>query len=176
MIKGFRIDTIVAHQYRDQLDDLNRGSTLNVGNLIIFRVAGKDSHELAARFDNTPPEPGLERQPMLHHTSREGVYRTADRGEYLLVPGKARLNSDVQAEMANRLTNLPNFQARCSLVEGTRLVEYEIETDPPKGDPDPGVAAYIRERSRAMAVARSKIEKSIRRRMAKGVPPITFCD
>jgi len=31
--RKFAIDTLVAHQYRDQLDYLNRGSTLNVGNL-----------------------------------------------------------------------------------------------------------------------------------------------
>lgn len=33
--RKFNIDTVVAHQYRDQLDRDNRGSTLNVGNLII---------------------------------------------------------------------------------------------------------------------------------------------
>ena len=174
--RKFNIDTIVAHQYRDQLDELNRGSTLNVGNLIVFRVTGKDSHELAAQFDNTPPEPDLERQPMLYNTSREGVYRTADRGQYVLIPGKARLYSDVQAEMANRLTNLPNFQARCTLVESNGLVEYALETELPKADPDPGVAAYIRERSRKMALPRNQIEKAIQERMAKGAPPITFYD
>ena len=89
---------------------------------------------------------------------------------------KARLYCDVQAEMANRLTNLPNFQARCSLIEGNRLAEWQIESEPPKGDPDPQVAAHIRKRSRAMARARSDIEKMIRERMAKGVPPITFYD
>jgi hypothetical protein len=55
--RKFNIDTIVAHQYRDQLDDLNKGSTLNVGNMIIFRATGKDSDELALQFDNTPPPP-----------------------------------------------------------------------------------------------------------------------
>ena len=123
-----------------------------------------------------PPEPELEREPMLYQTSRDGVYRTGDRGEYVLVAGKARLSSNVQAEMANRLTNLPNFQAWSTLVEGNRLAEYELETEPPKGDPDPGVAAHIRKRSRAMARARSEIEKMIRERMARGVPPITFYD
>ncbi len=79
--RKFNIDTIVAHQYRDQLDELNGGSTLNVGNPIVFRIVGKDSYELAAQFDNTPPEPDLERQPMLYRTSREGIYRTAKGGE-----------------------------------------------------------------------------------------------
>jgi hypothetical protein len=55
--RKFNIDTIVAHQYRDQLDDLNKGSTLNVGNMIVFRVTGEDAERLAAQFDNTPPPP-----------------------------------------------------------------------------------------------------------------------
>ncbi len=55
--RKFAIDTVVAHQYRDQLDIDNKGSTLNVGNKIIFRVNGPDSAELAKEFDNTPPEP-----------------------------------------------------------------------------------------------------------------------
>jgi hypothetical protein len=174
--RKFNIDTIVAHQYRDQLDELNRGSTLNVGNLIVFRVTGKDSHELAAQFDNTPPEPELERQPVLYDTSRDGIYRAGDRGEYVLLPGKARLYSDVQAEMANRLTNLQNFQAWCTLVEGKRLAEYTIETEVPKADPDPDVAAHIRERSRKMALPRNQVQQVIQERMAKGVPPISFYD
>jgi len=92
------------------------------------------------------------------------------------VPGKARLYSDVQAEMANRLTNLPDFRAWCTLIEGSRLASYEIETEAPKGDPDPKVAAYIRERSRKLAVPRREVEEAIREKMAKGVPPITFYD
>ena len=78
--------------------------------------------------------------------------------------------------MANRLTKLPKSQAWSALLEGNRLVEYQIETEPAKGDPDPEVAAYIRERSSKMAVRRSEIEKSIRERMAKGVAPISFYD
>jgi len=78
--------------------------------------------------------------------------------------------------MANRLTNLPSSQAWCTLVEGNRLVEYQIETEPPKGDPDPEVAAHIRQRSREMALPRNQMEQTIQERMAKGVPPITFYD
>jgi hypothetical protein len=174
--RKFNIDTIVAHQYRDQLDQLNRGSTLNVGNLIVFRVTGQDSDELAAQFDNTPPEPELERQPMLYDTSRGGIYRTGDRGEYVLVAGKARLYSDVQAQRANRLTNLPNFQAWCTLVERSRLVEHHVETEPPKGDPRPETAAQIRHTSRKMALPRDQIEKTIQERMASEAPLVTFYD
>ena len=77
--RKYSIDTICAQQYRDQLAALNQGSILNVGNLICFRISGKDSAELAACFDNTPPEPELERQSMLYPTSREGIYRTGDK-------------------------------------------------------------------------------------------------
>ncbi|MCH7662831.1 MAG: type IV secretion system DNA-binding domain-containing protein, partial [Chloroflexi bacterium] len=55
--RKYAVDVIVAHQFRDQLDDLNRGSTLNVANFVVMRVSGKDSFELASQFDNTPPEP-----------------------------------------------------------------------------------------------------------------------
>ena len=122
--RKFNLDTVVAHQYRDQLDDLNRGSTLNVGNLICFRVNGVDGRELASQFDNTPPEPELERQSMIYPTSREGVYRTGDRQEYILIPGKARLYTDVQAEMSNRLSNLPPFTAYCKLTGAGQLEEH----------------------------------------------------
>ena len=89
---------------------------------------------------------------------------------------KARLYSDVQAEMANRLTNLQDFQAWCTLVEGTRLAEYAMETKPPNGDPDPDIAAHIRERSRQMGLPRNQVEQTMQQRMAKGVPPISFYD
>jgi len=78
--------------------------------------------------------------------------------------------------MANRLTKLPNFRAWSFLIEGNRLAEYEIKTEPPKGDPDAEVASYIRRRSRKLAVPRREVEEAIREKMAKGVPPITFYD
>jgi hypothetical protein len=57
--RKYNIDTIVAHQYRDQLDEINRGSTLNVGSKVVFRVNGKDAADLAAEFNNTPPPPPI---------------------------------------------------------------------------------------------------------------------
>ena len=172
--RKFNIDTIVAHQYRDQLDDLNRGSTLNVGNLILFRTSGVDGPELAAQFDNTPPEPELERQPMLYNTSREGVYRTADRGEYVLMPGKARMYSDVQAQRANQLANLPPFTALCKLAgEGLRT-EHMIKTRPVVRKPNPAVAEAIRQRSRQLAMPRAEVEKLIEQRTGWEAPQVTF--
>ena len=55
--RKYGVDVVVAHQYRSQLDLLSLGSTLNVGNMVIFRVTGRDSYELASQFDNTPPAP-----------------------------------------------------------------------------------------------------------------------
>ncbi|MBE7433126.1 MAG: type IV secretion system DNA-binding domain-containing protein [Anaerolineales bacterium] len=47
--RKYAVDVVVAHQYRDQLlDDLSRGSTLNVGNMVVFRATGRDSYELAS--------------------------------------------------------------------------------------------------------------------------------
>jgi len=40
--RKYAVDVVVAHQYRDQLDDLSKGSSLNVGNFIGFRTTGTD--------------------------------------------------------------------------------------------------------------------------------------
>ena len=55
--RKFGIDCIMAHQFRDQLDRLNQGSTLNVANKVIFRVTAPDAAVLAREFDCTPPLP-----------------------------------------------------------------------------------------------------------------------
>jgi len=172
--RKFNLDTVVAHQYRDQLDDLNRGSTLNVGNLICFRVNGVDGRELASQFDNTPPEPELERQPMIYPTSREGVYRTGDKQEYVLIPGKARLYSDVQAEMANRLSNLPPFTAYCKLSGAGQLEEHVMRTPPMAGRADPGMAEAIRGRSRQLGRPRKDMEAEIEAKTGWRAPQMTY--
>lgn len=172
--RKFNIDTIVAHQYRDQLDDLNRGSTLNVANLIMFRTTGVDGKELAAQYDNTPPEPELNREPKLYPTSRDGVYRTGDRREYVLVAGDARLYSDVEAEMANRMTNLPPFRAHCKLVIEGRLQERVVGTRPMVRPPNDNVAAAIRHRARQMASTREEVEAAIEERTGWEAPQMTY--
>lgn len=64
--RKFGIATTIAHQMRDQLDGKNTGATLNVGNLIVLKISGKDAEELAAEFDSTPPAPGvIGQRPML---------------------------------------------------------------------------------------------------------------
>ncbi len=127
--RKYGIDVIVAHQYRDQLDDLNRGSTLNVANFIVLRVSGVDSHELAAQFDNTPPEAETEVQPKYIRSKLNPDYveRTS---AFVEVKGKARIYSDVEAECANTLARLPNYTALCRLIEDGKMVEHEIAIQP----------------------------------------------
>lgn len=57
--RKFGIGTSIAHQFRDQLDKANRGATLSVANLVVFRVSGQDGEELAKAFDATPPPPAI---------------------------------------------------------------------------------------------------------------------
>ncbi len=174
--RKYNIDTVVAHQYRTQLDDLNRGSTLNVGNLIMFRTTGMDSRELAMQFDNTPPKPEMERQSMIYPTSREGVYRTGDRQEYVLIAGKARMYSDVEAEMANRLTNMIPFAAYCKMVGKGQLEEYVIRTTPLAGKADAGMAEAIRQRSRRLGRPRKEVEAAIEAKTGWTAPQMTYYD
>ena len=49
-VRKYKIATCVSHQFRDQLDYANRGATLNVRNLIVYEVSGKDAEELAQEF------------------------------------------------------------------------------------------------------------------------------
>ena len=53
--RKYAIDVIVAHQYRDQLDRLSLGATMNVGNIIALRTTGMDSHHIASTFNTRPP-------------------------------------------------------------------------------------------------------------------------
>jgi hypothetical protein len=53
--RKFGIATTIAHQIRDQLDTQNRAATLNVANLVVFKISGQDAQELAPEFNATPP-------------------------------------------------------------------------------------------------------------------------
>ena len=163
--RKFNIDTIVAHQYRDQLDLSNKGSTLNAGNKIVFRVNGRDAAELAAEFDNTPPTPERRMEPMYRPLGgQERLYTTGDGRVYQEVEGLRRPYSDVQAETANRLTNLPKFQALCKLVLGEQLVEYHIKTLKDQGTPKEEVVVQIKEQSRRYGRPRAEVEEDLRQR------------
>jgi len=53
--RKFGIALTVAHQMREQLDRQNRSATVNVANLVVFKVSSPDADELAGEFDCTPP-------------------------------------------------------------------------------------------------------------------------
>ncbi|MCC6236800.1 MAG: hypothetical protein IT299_04410 [Dehalococcoidia bacterium] len=57
--RKYGLATLLAHQFRDQLDEQNRGATLTAGNLLVFGVGGGDAEELAKQFDRTPPPPDV---------------------------------------------------------------------------------------------------------------------
>lgn len=176
--RKYAVDVTVAHQYRDQLDLLSKGSTLNVGNLIIFRVTGRDSYELASQFDNTPPEPQTHVEPIYQEYEYAGLpvlietaLNTGEGKLYQEVELQRRPYNDVEAEMANQLSILLNYQAWCRLIynpdsrkeEGvSRLAEYKLRTDKfDKSKMKPWVADKIRENSRKMAKSREEVEKEI---------------
>lgn len=166
--RKFALDTIVAHQYRDQLDLLNRGSTLNVGNFIVFRITGRDAREMAMQFDNSPPEgePKLEAIPL--RTGREGIYRTS--GEKVVVPGNSRSYGDVQNETANYLANTPNHRAYCKFIEGGSLAEYALATKRVDTPCDPEIARIVTENSRRLARPRTEVEARIMQLWTKPEP------
>lgn len=52
--RKFRIATTMAHQGRYQQDFDNRGATLGVSNVLVFRVSPPDSQDMAGLFRNDP--------------------------------------------------------------------------------------------------------------------------
>jgi len=178
--RKYAVDTVVAHQFRDQLDDLNKGSTLNVGNMIVFRVNGRDSYSLASQFDNTPPPAESRVEPVYQYYEYKGqdflVETGLSTGEgklYQEVDLPRRAYSDVEAEMANQLSILPNFQAWCRLIdvpdakgELPRLVERKIVTEELGAiEWNPTNASYIRKRSSGMALPKAEVERQIMERL-----------
>jgi hypothetical protein len=190
--RKYAVDLIVAHQYRDQLDDLNKGSTLNVGNLIVFRTTGPDSYDLASQFDNTPPPPEKVMEPEYR------PYKTAEDGGKLFVKPQSttgvgsfyreverirRTYSDMQGEQANKLSVLPNYKAWCRLIydpesrniegEDPSLKQYLIKTmklDNDRSDiKRKEMANRIKKSSRKLAKPREIVERDIEDR-AGGIP------
>jgi hypothetical protein len=162
--RKFAIDTIVAHQFRDQLDDLNRGSTLNVGNFVTFRITGPDAREMALQFDNTPPKGAPKLEAASYPSGRDGVYRTG--GDKVVVSGTSRVYSDVENETANHLCNAPNFRAYCKLIESGTLREYAVVTKRVDDPADPHIARTIKKNSRKLATPRADVEERIARMWA----------
>jgi hypothetical protein len=142
--RKFGVDLIVAHQYRDQLDQDSQGASLNVGNIVSFRVSGRDSYFLASQFDNTPPPAETRMEPVYgrwadapRDTVLYAPYRLPGSGDmvYEEVLAQQRPYNDMEAEMANKLSTLNNFQAYCRLIRRPEpsksfLGEYRINTYP----------------------------------------------
>lgn len=123
------------------LSDADRSLYLNV-----FDV---NNPNVSHVFGNTRLVPELERQLMLYPTSRDGVYRTGDRSEYVLVAG-------------NHLANLPNYRAVAGMVDGPRLIEREFWSLPPQGKVDQARAERIRRHSRlSYGRARQAVEAAL---------------
>lgn len=157
--RKYGIDTIVANQYREQLDDDNKGSTLNVANLIVLRVSGRDAFELSGQFDNKPEDPEDRIEPYYVPLEEDGsiiVKATTTSGESLfeMIPGIPRGYSDIHMEMANILGQMPNYEAICRVLDLKRareLHQFRLNlADKPKGE-NPKMEKYIRVRSRQMA-------------------------
>lgn len=174
--RKFAIVTTVAHQYRDQLDESNKGSTLNVANVIVFRVSGKDAVELAGQFDNTPYQHPPHYQPILNSLGGDLFVQAQTAGSgttvYREIPGLREPYSDTHLETANLLATLPQHQAIIRLMDDTtrelRQFRLSIAAFPCK--PDERKAALIREQSRRLTRPLAEIEPDIQRRMISEVP------
>lgn len=177
--RKYAVDVVAAHQFRDQLDDLNKGSTLNVGNMIVFRVSGKDSYSLASQFDNTPPAPDTRVEPVYQGYEYQGseflIEAGLSTGEgklYQEVELPRRPYSDIESEMANKLSILPNYQAWCRLInvpstgEPPKLIERKIVTEVlGAGEASQEIAKYVRENSKRKAPTRQQVEEEINQRL-----------
>jgi hypothetical protein len=179
--RKYAVDVTVAHQYRDQLTLSSKGSTFNVGNLVVFRVTGRDSYDLASQFDNTPPPPDTRVEPIYQEFDYQGLntliqaqLNTGEGTLYQEVELPRRPYSDVESEKANKLSILPNYEAWCRLIQypefGNRpkLIERHIVTEElGKGEHDPEIAAQIRKQSSEMGTPREEVEKEFEQRHLK---------
>lgn len=171
--RKYGIDTVVAHQYRAQLDDDNLGSTLNVANLIVLRVSGIDAADLATQFNLSPPAPETRFEPVRYRVDGEqrlwAEEQSLGTGQkiYQEVEGSRQLYSDVHLEVANLLAQLPNHQALCRLIEKGTLREHRVNLYA-KSEVQVGrnMSAKIRFVSRNNATPRSQVETYISKRTA----------
>ncbi len=107
--RKFGIGTTIAHQYRRQLDSMNRNACLAAANLMVFRVSAEDGQELAYQFDTTLPP------------------------EYEAQSKQQRTKADIAKKIAYELTSLPHFVARVRIAKGAKFVDYTIHI--PKRQP-----------------------------------------
>lgn len=169
--RKYGIDVIVAHQFRDQLDELNKGSTLNVTNFVVLRVSGRDSFELASQFRNEPGETEYDYKPHMKVDERLSQEYNEEMWVPMNVPASRKVAqsrrsySDVQAERANTLATLPKHHAWCRLFnEKGHYEEHFIATQPELGRANPETAAYIKARSLALGTPLEQVENFIKKR------------
>ncbi len=193
--RKYGINTIAAHQFRDQLDDLGKGAMLNAANILIMRISGQDGLELASQFDNTPPPARKKVQPVYrHYGGMRGSDETllvakrspeGEGGVYHEVDEPQRLYSDVAGEMANQLSTLADYTVYCRVIERDakavkRLVEHVVTTDRPLGEPNQEIARHIRATSSARGTSRQEVEASIKAKVGDDlgfdIPPFDFVD
>jgi hypothetical protein len=178
--RKYGITVTVAHQYRDQLDDLNKGSTMNSANLICMRISGRDGDELASQFDNTPPQPEIKYEPVQQRSLMlDGMQTFVDhqaKGQTLKhqVKQPRRMYSDVAQERANQLTTLPNHQALVRLMDNNQLVEFRVQLERVNRDIDDkekerrnDISERIRAQSRELGTDRQGLEERLRKRIQK---------
>jgi Type IV secretion-system coupling protein DNA-binding domain len=77
--RKFRIQSTIANQTLEQLDEANRAAALQAGHLVAFRVSGLDSKALAPSYDATPAMEVVGQEPIrasaadpLSHLVRHG--------------------------------------------------------------------------------------------------------
>lgn len=184
--RKYAVDVVVSHQFRDQLDYLNKGSTLNVGNIIIFRVTGRDSYELASQFDNTPPPADTRVEPVYGGYKYQELdlfietkLNTGEGKLYQEVELPRRPYNDVEAERANQLSIQPDYQAWSRLIyvpksrkkDGSpHLVEHNFRTVDFEKEIEIDDALVkekvnqIKKNSRTKGTPREIVEKEIKRR------------
>ena len=136
---------------------------MNVANLVVLRVSGKDAIELASQFDNTPPPAELKFEPIRYPVNPEGTIfsarRTEGTGQTLeqLMEQPQRTYADVNLETANMLSQRENFEAVCRVLSAkedpVRLNQFIIHlaARPKVGDDQAEAATrYIRQKARSL--------------------------
>jgi len=179
--RKFHIDTVVAHQYRDQLDDLLKGASLNVANLICLRASGIDAAELAGQFENRPGMSSFELKPSPMPVDGDGrfyIQQQLETGEglYEFAPSKQRYYADVEAETANIIAQLPNYSGLVRVLEEGKnpewLEQFRVEFEP-KSEVAASVAKrrieYVKQKAcERAAFSREEIEAYIKSRTSGG--------
>jgi len=81
--------------------------------------------------------------------------------------------------MANRLTNLANFECWCKLIKNGKLEEHYLKTEPLSRPMDETISAYIKQSSIKLSKSRKEAEKGIQHkinRLSEIEPPKVYED